>query len=205
MDIHQKASIILDKLESHYKTIKCGLDFSNAYELLIATILSAQCTDKRVNIVTPKLFEKYPTPKDLAYANIEEVKEIIRSTGFFNNKAKSIIGASKGIVENFNEVVPDNMEDLITLPGVARKTANVVLGVAYKKPVGIAVDTHVKRLSKLLGLTVNDDPVKIEKDLMKLFPQSKWDYISLALIEYGREFCSAKKHDYNKCFLGGHD
>jgi len=195
---------ILSKLKNKYPLAKCALNHKSVYELAVATILSAQCTDVRVNLVTPLLFEKYPTISDLANADIENVKIIIRSTGFFNTKAKNIIGFSKMVVEDYKGIVPDKMCELIKLPGVARKTANVVLGEWYKKPEGIAVDTHVKRLSNLLGLTKHTDPVKIEQDLMKLFPKTEWVYISLALIQYGRDFCNAKRHDTSKCFLGGH-
>ncbi|MBP9758431.1 endonuclease III [Candidatus Dojkabacteria bacterium] len=195
---------ILSKLKNKYPLAKCALNHKSVYELAVATILSAQCTDVRVNLVTPLLFEKYPTINDLANADIENVKIIIRSTGFFNTKAKNIIGFSKMVVEDYKGIVPDKMCELIKLPGVARKTANVVLGEWYKKPEGIAVDTHVKRLSNLLGLTKHTDPVKIEQDLMKLFPKTEWVYISLALIQYGRDFCNAKRHDTSKCFLGGH-
>lgn len=199
-----KPDEILSKLKQNYPQVKCALNHNNAYELAVSTILSAQCTDKRVNTVTLKLFAKYPNVNDLANANIEEVKSIIRSTGFYNAKAKNIIEFAKSIVENFNGIVPETLDELIKLPGVARKTANVILGVWYKKSEGIAVDTHVRRLSKLLGLTLHNDPVKIEKDLMKVFPQCEWDYISLALIQYGRDYCKARKHDTSKCFLGGH-
>lgn len=204
MDKRKKALEILKKLQSYYPTIKCGLDFQSPFQLLIATILSAQCTDARVNIVTPILFAKYPDANSMAKADLEDLKTIIHSTGFYNNKAKNILATSKLLSEQYGGSVPQSMEELIKLPGVARKTANVVLGVAYKNPVGIAVDTHVRRLSNLLGLTESDDPVIIESDLMKLFDDKVWDYISLALIQYGRDFCTAKKHDTSKCFLGGH-
>ena len=193
-----KPDEILSKLKQNYPQVKCALNHNNAYELAVSTILSAQCTDERVNTVTSKLFEKYPDVRDLAEANIEEVRSIIRPTGFYNAKAKNIIGFAKGIVDKFNGIVPETLDELIKLPGVARKTANVILGVWYKKSEGIAVDTHVRRLSKLLGLTLH------EKDLMKVFPECEWDYISLALIQYGRDYCNARKHDTSKCFLGGH-
>ncbi len=202
MNKQEKADEVLVKLKGFYKNLKCGLTHKNAFELLIATILSAQCTDKRVNMVTPTLFSKYPTSKDLAKAELKDVIEIIRSTGFFNNKAKNIIGCAKKIETDFDGEVPPKMENLITLPGVARKTANVVLGYWFCKPAGIAVDTHVRRLSRLLGLTENTDPKKIEQDLMKLFSKKDWSFVSLGLIQYGRDFCTAKKHDQSKCFLG---
>lgn len=199
-----KASEVILKLKKYYPVVRCALNHKNVYELAVSTILSAQCTDVRVNLVTPVLFSKYPAISDLADADIEEVKKIIRSTGFYNAKAKNIIGFAKKVMLDYKGVVPDKMCELIKLPGIARKTANVILGEWYKNPEGIAVDTHVKRLSNLLGLTKHNDPVKIEKDLMKLFPKSEWVYISLALIQYGRDFCKAKKHDTSKCFLGGH-
>lgn len=200
----EKAKEILQKLKTHYPDVECFLNHRNAYELGVATILSAQCTDARVNMVTPVLFKKYPTPQSLANADIDDVKGIIRSTGFYNNKAKSITGFARKIVEEFNGRVPDSMDELLKLPGVARKTANVILSQWYKINEGVTVDTHVRRLSKLLGLSKHDEPIKIEQDLMKLFPKTEWNYISVALIQYGRDFCTARKHDTTKCFLGGH-
>jgi len=169
------------------------LHHSNAMELLVATILSAQCTDERVNTVTPAVFKKYRTVKDYANADMDDLRELIRSTGFFNNKAKNIIGAAKKIVADFNGVVPDTMEELTTLPGVARKTANVVLSQWFKKNDGIAVDTHVIRLSRLLGLSSEKDPVKIERDLMGLFDREDWCDFSLRLIYFGRRYAPARK------------
>ena len=200
-----KPEKVLFELKNRYPDVKCALIHKNAYELAISAILSAQCTDVRVNIVTSELFNKYSTIDDLANADIEDVKKIIRSTGFFNVKAKNIVGFSKKVMDDYKGIVPDEMEELIKLPGVARKIGNVILGEWYKKPEGIAVDTHVKRLSKLIGLTKHDDPVKIEKDLMKIFPKNEWVYISLALIQYGRDYCKATRHDTTKCFLGGHE
>ncbi len=197
-----RANNILKDLKKHYPNLVCPLKFSNPYELLIATILAAQCTDARVNMVTPFLFARYPSPEKLAESNIDDVKKIIKSTGFFNHKAKNIILTARKIVKDFTGEVPQSMEELITLPGVARKTANVVLGIAFHKNEGIPVDTHVKRLSWTLGLSENSNPVQIEKDLMKLFPKSEWTYISLAFVYYGREFCTARKHDQSLCFLG---
>ncbi len=169
------------------------LHHSNAMELLVATILSAQCTDERVNTVTPALFKKYRTVKDYADADMDDIRELIRSTGFFNNKAKNIVGAAKKIMSDFNGVVPDTMEELTTLPGVARKTANVVLSQWFKKNEGIAVDTHVIRLSGLLGLSSERDPVKIERDLMELFDREDWCDLSLRLIYFGRRYAPARK------------
>jgi endonuclease-3 len=195
---------IIRKLESNFPDAKSELDFRNPFELLIATILSAQCTDARVNKVTPILFEHFPTPNAMSVASHEEISKIIFSTGFYNQKAKKIIGTSKIIVEEFDGKVPDEMNDLIKLPGVARKTANVLLYNAYGKNEGIAVDTHVIRISRLLGFTQNTNPDKIENDLMNLFPRKKWGFLSQSLVLYGRYYCKAKRHDTSKCFLGGH-
>ena len=195
---------IIGKLESNFPDAKSELDFKNPFELLIATILSAQCTDARVNKVTPILFDHFPTPKAMSVASLEEISKIIFSTGFYNQKAKKIIGTSKIIVEEFDGKVPDEMNDLIKLPGVARKTANVLLYNAYGKNEGIAVDTHVIRISRLLGFTQNTNPDKIENDLMNLFPREKWGFLSQGLVLYGRYYCKAKRHDTSKCFLGGH-
>jgi endonuclease III len=178
----------------------CELDFADPFQLLVATILSAQTTDVRVNMATPALFKKYPDATKLAKAKQGDVEEIIKSTGFFRNKAKSIIGMAQALEHDFDGHVPDNMEDLITLPGVGRKTANVVLSVAMDKP-GIPVDTHVTRLSKRLGLTENTDPVKIEHDLMKQLPDHHWGAISLRLILHGRKVCVARKPKCDECIL----
>lgn len=193
---------VLKLLEKYYPNPQIDLDYSSTYELLVATILSAQCTDERVNKVTAVLFEKYPTPKSLANADMSDVKKIIRTTGFFNNKTKNIIGASQVLVNSFGSKVPDNMEDLLTLPGVARKTANVILHVCFNKSDGIVIDTHVKRISRLIGLTDSDSPEKIEKDLMRIFPKDKWKLLSMSLVLYGRYRCKARKHDETQCFLG---
>lgn len=193
---------ILRLLEEHYPHAKSELDHKNAFELLVATILSAQCTDERVNKVTPSLFAQYPTSLKLSQAKFEDVTKIIRSTGFFNNKAKNIIAMSEKLVTDYGGKVPNSMEELVTLPGVARKTANVVLYNSFGKNEGIAVDTHVKRISILLGLTKSTSPEKIEKDLMNLFPRDKWGFLSQSLVLYGRYNCKARKHDQSKCFLG---
>ena len=202
---NKKSDRILKLLEEKFPDAKSELIHTNPFQLLISTILSAQCTDERVNKVTPELFREYPTPQLLSQAELKDIIEIIHSTGFFNNKAKNIKACAIKIVENFNDKVPDNIEDLLTLPGVARKTANVVLYNSFGKNEGIAVDTHVKRISQVLGLTQHTSPEKIELDLMKQFPQEKWGFLSQALVLYGRYYCKAKKHDQTKCFLGGHD
>jgi endonuclease-3 len=178
----------------------CALTHSNAYELLAATILSAQCTDERVNLVTPNLFARYPTPQDLAVARPSDVEEIIRSTGFYNNKTKSLIGMATGVVERFGGEVPSRMSDLVTLPGVGRKTANVLRSVAMDLP-GLPVDTHVGRLSLRLGLTLQSDPVKVELELNKMVPAAERGVFSLRLILHGRAVCSARKPRCGECVL----
>jgi len=195
------ANEIYKILDSAYPDATTALWHKNALELLVATILSAQCTDARVNIVTKPLFEKYKTVKDYAHAGLEEFEQEIRQTGFYKNKAKNIIAAVRIIDKQFNGKVPDTMENLIRLPGVARKTANVVLFYAYGKNEGIAVDTHVKRLSGRLNFTKNTDPVKIERDLMSLFPKKKWGNLSGLLIMYGREICKARSPICAKCLI----
>lgn len=201
MTVKEKAKKILAVLKKEYPGAKTALLHKNPFELLIATILSAQCTDERVNKVTPVLFKKYPDPKSLAYADIKDIEKIIKSTGFYHAKAKSIKEASKMIYEKFNSKVPDNMDDLLKLKGVARKTANVVLSNAYGKNEGIVVDTHVKRLAYRIGLTENSDPVKIERDLMQLFEKRDWGFISNALILHGRKICMARKPLCEKCSI----
>ena len=186
-------------LKNTYPHVHCALDFSNPLELLVATILSAQCTDERVNKVTPVLFEKYKTAEDYANAVPEEFMKEIHSTGFYRNKTKNILATAKKISDDFNGIVPDSMEKLISLQGVARKTANIILGTAYGKNDGIAVDTHVKRLSGRIGLTKETDPVKIERDLMKIIPQSDWTDFSHRLITHGRKVCNARKPDCGNC------
>jgi endonuclease-3 len=188
----------LDKL---YPNVTCALHHENAWQLLAATILSAQCTDERVNKVTPGLFRKYPTIEDMARAALEEVADEVRSTGFFNNKAKSLIGAAKRISQEFNGEVPRTMEELLSVPGAARKTANVVLGTAYGIASGVVVDTHVQRISKRLDLTKSQDPVKIERDLMKIIQQDRWISFSHQLIHFGRQICIARKPKCAVCPL----
>ena len=194
-------SLILRRLNKDYPDVDCALNHSSAWELLAATILSAQCTDKRVNMVTPELFAAYPTVQDMAVAAQPDVEQLVKTTGFFRNKAKSLIGAAKGIVERFDGEVPSNMEDLLTLPGAARKTANVVLGTWFKKATGVVVDTHVARISKRLDLTRNDDPKKIEQDLMKVIPKKRWILYSHQIIWHGREVCLARRPRCGECRL----
>ena len=197
----RKIKSILDILDKTYPQAECALNFKNPYQLLVSTILSAQCTDKRVNIVTKDLFKKYPMIKDIANAKQEEFENDIRTTGFFRNKTKNIIATSKIIIENFKGKVPKTMDDLLTLPGVARKTANIVLNSGYGITVGIAVDTHVKRLSGRLGLTKEKNPDKIEQNLMKIIPREKWGDLNHQLIEHGRQICNARKPDCGNCPL----
>lgn len=197
----KRVAAILAGLEAAYPDAHCELNHRNAFELLIATILSAQCTDVRVNMVTKELFEKYKTPQDFAYASPAEIEKEIRPTGFFRNKTKSILGASKAIVEKFHGQVPRTMEEILTLPGVARKTGNVVLGTAFGLETGVVVDTHVQRLSRRLDLTHNEDPKKIEQDLMRILPQNKWIQFSHQLIWHGRRVCFARKPNCAECNL----
>ncbi len=192
---------ILKRLKQAYPNATCTLDFKTPVQLLVATILSAQCTDERVNKVTPGLFKNYPTAHDLAAAPIEKLEEIIRSTGFYHQKARSIQGSCKILVEEHNGKVPDSLEQLVRLPGVGRKTANVVLGNAFGKNVGVVVDTHVSRISRRLGLTEEKNPEKIEKDLMQKIPRSNWTLFSHLLIEHGRKICLARSPKCEKCFL----
>jgi endonuclease-3 len=192
---------ILDLLDRMYPKATCALHHRNAWELLVATILSAQCTDKRVNEVTPGLFAKYPTPQDFAAVRPEVLAEDIRSTGFFNNKAKSLVGAAKKVVGEFGGKVPRTMEEMLTIPGVARKTANVVLGTAYGIASGVVVDTHVQRVSRRLDLTRETDPVKIEQDLIRIVPQKRWILFSHQVIHHGRERCQARKPRCAICLL----
>jgi endonuclease-3 len=197
----KRVAAILAKLDEAYGNATCELNHENAFQLLVATILSAQCTDVRVNQVTPGLFKKYPTPRALAVANPNELEQEIRPTGFFRNKTKSIMGASKAIVEDFGGEVPRTMEEILTLPGVARKTGNVVLGTAYKIASGVVVDTHVMRLSRRLDLTRYEEPKKIEEDLMRVIPREKWIQFSHQLIWHGRRVCVARKPRCVECNL----
>src|SRR5207248_1514238 len=197
----ERALDIVSLLKRMYPKAKCTLDFTNPFELLIATMLSAQSTDVRVNIVTKSLFRKYPNPQAFAAATQPEMERDVRQTGFFRNKAKAVIAASKTIVEKHGGAVPRTMEELTALPGVGRKTANVVLGNAFNLPVGIVVDTHVTRVSGRLGLTSNVDAVKIEQDLMRLIPQKEWTVFSHRLIQHGRQICNARKPKCRECRL----
>jgi len=192
---------ILRGLDEMYPNATCALHHSSPWELLVATVLSAQCTDKRVNEVTPGLFAKYPTPRDFAAVRPEVLAQDIRSTGFFNNKAKSIVGAAQKILRDFGGKVPKTMEEMLSIPGVARKTANVVLGTAYGIPAGVVVDTHVQRVSRRLDLTKQTDPVKIEQDLMKIIPQDRWILFSHQMIQHGRALCQARKPRCAECLL----
>jgi endonuclease-3 len=192
---------ILDGLDKLYPQATCALHHHNAWQLLVATILSAQCTDKRVNEVTPGLFRKYPTIRDFANANQPELAMDIRSTGFFNNKSKSLIGAAKKILTDFGGEVPRNLDDLLKVPGAARKTANVVLGTAFGIASGVVVDTHVQRVSRRLDLTKHEEPVKIERDLMKVIPKERWILFSHQVIHFGRNICEARKPKCPGCPL----
>ena len=196
-----RVAAVLAALEEHDPDPRCALDHANPYELVAATILSAQCTDKRVNMVTPALFARYPTPADLAAAEQEDVEELVRTTGFFRNKARNLIGMARTLVEDFDGVVPDRMEALLTLPGVARKTANVVLGVCFGLAEGVVVDTHVLRISRRLGLTAKGDPVKVERDLVAVLPRSTWIGFSHRIIGLGRTVCDARKPRCDACHL----
>lgn len=188
------------RLAVEYPDARCELDHRNPYELLAATILSAQCTDARVNMVTPHLFARYPTPDDLAHADPTELEEIIRSTGFYKNKARSLLGMANALVDRYGGEVPGAMEDLVTIPGVGRKTANVVRSVDLGLP-GLPVDTHVGRISRLLGLTTETDPVKVEHELGAMLPRAEWGLFSLRLILHGRRVCVARRPDCGACVL----
>ena len=192
---------ILATLDRMYPGVTCALHHNNAWELLVATILSAQCTDKRVNEVTPGLFKKYPTIRDFAAAKPEEVAQDIRSTGFFNNKAKSVVGAARKILSDFGGDVPREMDKLLTVPGAARKTANVVLGTAFGIASGVVVDTHVQRIAKRLDLTKHTEPKKIEQDLMKVIPRDKWVLFAHQIIHHGRALCTARNPKCAQCDL----
>jgi endonuclease-3 len=197
----ERIAALLELLAAAYPNPECALHHRNAWELLVATILSAQCTDARVNLVTPALFKQFPTPTDFAHAPLVAIEEQIRSTGFYHNKAKSVNGAARNLMEDFAGKVPQTMEELLTLPGVARKTANVVLGVAFRKAVGVVVDTHVLRLSMRLELTRQTQPVLVEKDLMKIIPQDHWIAFSHEMIYHGRQVCIARKPRCADCTL----
>jgi endonuclease-3 len=197
----ERVSAILDILAKTYPGVVCALNHRSAWELTVATILSAQCTDVRVNLVTPALFQAFPTPKAMAAASLPELEELVRTTGFFRNKAKSIQGAAKVVVEQFGNLVPQTMEEILRLPGVARKTANVVLGSFYGIAVGVVVDTHVMRISRRLELTKNLQPEKIEQDLIRIIPQDRWIAFSHELIHHGRQVCVARTPRCTDCTL----
>ena len=197
----ERVRAILARLDELYPSVTCALGHKSAWELLVATILSAQCTDVRVNMVTPGLFAKYPTAAHFAALKPEELEPDIRSTGFFRNKSKSIVGAAQRVVHEFGGEVPDTMEQLLTLPGVARKTANVVLGTWFKKATGVVVDTHVQRISRRLELTKEEDPQKIEQELMRVLPQEKWIEFAHQIIWHGRKLCVARNPKCAECSL----
>ncbi len=197
----KRARLILRRLEKQYPNTRTALNYETPFQLLVSTVLSAQSTDKMVNIITEKLFKKYKGPEDFLKAKPGELEQDIKASGFFNQKAKSIRGLSQKLVEEFNGQVPDTMEDLLKLPGVARKTANVVLGNAFGKNEGIAVDTHVHRLSWRLGFSDHDDPNKVEQDLMRLFPRNKWFKVSHLLIDHGRNVCFARNPNCAECIV----
>lgn len=192
---------IIEKLSKEYPPIKTSLEYNSVFELLIATILSAQCTDKQVNITTKKLFKEYNKPEDFIKINRNKLQKIIKSTGYYKIKTDRIIKTSKKLKKNFNSKVPDTMDDLLKLDGVGRKTANIVLSVGYNKTVGIAVDTHVNRVSNRLGLASSSNPEKIEEELMKIIPEKNWDNISILLILHGRNICLARKPKCQECIL----
>ena len=194
-----RAAFVYDLLAEEYPDAHCELDYQNAYQLAVATILSAQTTDVRVNMVTPTLFDRYPAASDLAAAPQEDVEEIVRSTGFFRNKAKNIIGFARAVMERHEGEVPRTLDQLAALPGVGRKTANVILGNAFGVEEGVVVDTHVKRLSARLGFTRHEDPVKVERDLVDLFPRERWTMLSHLLIWHGRRVCEARKPRCEEC------
>ena len=197
----ERIAKILATLDRVYPAATCALVHGDAWQLLVATILSAQCTDKRVNEVTPGLFRKYPTVQDFAHTTQAELAQDIRSTGFFNNKSKSIIGAARRILSDFGGDVPRTMEEMLTVPGAARKTANVVLGTAFGIPSGVVVDTHVQRIARRLDLTKNSDPGKIEQDLMNVIPRDRWILFSHQLIHHGRALCTARSPKCAECGL----
>lgn len=197
----QRVQKILDRLRKAYPNAECALLHRSPWELLVATILSAQCTDARVNMVTPALFKAFPTPKAFAQATPAAIEEYVKSTGFYRNKAKSIHGAAKRVVEVYGGKLPETMDDLLTLPGAARKTANVVLGVAFKKAEGVVVDTHVLRISQRLGLTRATEPKKVEQNLMQVLPRDRWIQFSHEIIHHGRQVCVARKPKCETCLL----
>ncbi len=200
----QRAAVVYDLLESLYPHARTALRHADPYQLTVATILSAQCTDERVNMVTPGLFRSFPDADSMAGARQEELEEIIRSTGFFRNKARNLIAMARAVVDRHGGKIPATMDELVTLPGVGRKTANVILGNAFGIDEGVVVDTHVKRLSRLLGFTREDDPLKIERELMEIFPRHRWTPLSHMLIFHGRAVCIARRPRCGECVLARH-
>lgn len=196
-----RARSIYRRLLKQYPDAHCELDYTTPFELAVATVLSAQCTDKRVNMVTPDLFARYPTPAALASAPVGDVEAVIRSTGFFRNKAKSITGLAREVVAEHGGVLPESMDELVVLPGIGRKTANVILGNAFGKNEGVVVDTHIGRLARLLGLTRHPDPIKVEQALIALFPRPSWTMLAHLLIWHGRRTCVARKPRCGECVL----
>jgi len=196
-----RIAAILKALDETYPRAECALAHRSPWELLVATILSAQCTDVRVNMVTPELFRRFPTPAAMAKATLPQLEALIRTTGFFHNKAKSIQGAARKIIADFNGEVPQTLAELITIPGAARKTANVVLGVAYGKAEGVVVDTHVFRITHRLGLAKGETPQKVEQELMRILPQNRWISFSHQIIHHGRQICEARKPKCDRCNL----
>ena len=197
----ERVMAILDALQRTYPNAVCALDHTDAWELTVATILSAQCTDARVNLVTPALFHAYPTPKIMAQATPEALQDILKSLSFFRQKSKSLVAAAKLVTDEFGGEIPQTMDEMLRIPGAARKTSNVVLGSWYGIPSGVVVDTHVLRLSRRLELTTNDDPVKVERDLMAILPQDRWIDFSHQLIHHGRQICEARKPKCADCSL----
>jgi len=197
----ERIAAILKALDEAYPAVECALTHRSAWELLVATILSAQCTDVRVNMVTPELFRRFPTPAAMAKATLPQLEELIRTTGFFRNKAKSIQGAARKVVEDFHGQVPQTLAELITIPGAARKTANVVLGVCFGKAEGVVVDTHVFRIARRLGLAKEETAEKVEQELMQVLPQDRWIAFSHQIIHHGRQVCDARKPKCDRCNL----
>jgi endonuclease-3 len=196
-----RIAAILAALDEAYPNVECALTHRSPWELLVATILSAQCTDVRVNLVTPELFRRFPTPAAMAKATLPQLEALIRTTGFYHNKAKSLQGAARKIISDFNGQVPHTLAELITIPGAARKTANVVLGVAFNKAEGVVVDTHVYRIARRLGLAKGETPQKVEQELMRILPESRWISFSHQLIHHGRAVCEARKPKCGRCNL----
>jgi len=197
----ERVAAILKALDEAYPEVECALTHTSPWELLVATILSAQCTDVRVNMVTPELFRRFPTPQAMAKATLPQLEALIRTTGFFRNKAKSIQGAARKVISDFNGKVPETLAELITIPGAARKTANVVLGVSFKKAEGIVVDTHVYRISRRLGLAKAETAEKVEQELIEIIPQDHWIVYSHQVIHHGRQVCEARKPKCDRCNL----